>query len=305
MNDSQSRALNAAEAGQTFMDDPTRTGIWSGQAAVASKKLELDNCITDIGIIDDAINDVGGNSVTKTEAKNNAAKTAWIIAKALVAFAEDTNDNVLKGEIDFSWTGVRYGKDVDLMDRWTLVFNRATTHVLPLTAGGYGVNAALLLTFQGQRSTFATWKGKPQAAIANTKALNIDLDNKFVELDKIVESLKTRLVQFAVTSTTFYNGAIDAFEIDMTNVRHQALVIVYEDEDTGIRLPKVKSKVIENQIIKSATERGRVVHMQNELPQGNYSIESTLDNYTTNNIGNVAVENGKLTKLVIKLKKIV
>jgi hypothetical protein len=67
----------------------------------------------------------------------------------------------------------------------------------------------------------------------------------------------------------------------------------------------VKSKVVETQIIKSATERGRVVHMQNELPQGNYSIESTLDNYNTNNIGNVAVENGKLTKLVIKLKKIV
>jgi hypothetical protein len=79
---------------------------------------------------------------------------------------------------------------------------------------------------------------------------------------------------------------------------------VYEDEDTGIRLPKVKSKLIEKNETKLSTERGRVVHMHNEVPQGNYSLESTLELYNPNNTNNIAVENGKLKKIVIKLKKI-
>jgi hypothetical protein len=144
MNDTQSRKLNAAVAGQTVMDVPANALIWSGKAAVASKKTELDDSIIKIGQIDDQINDTTGNAVSKSAAKEQAAKTAWLICKPLAAFAEDTNDDVLRNEIDFEWSELRYEKDATAIDSWQLIHDRANTHVAALTAGGYGVDAALI-----------------------------------------------------------------------------------------------------------------------------------------------------------------
>src|SRR5260221_4940798 len=116
MNDTQTRKLNAAVAGQSVMDEVLNIPIWTGQAAVALKKTAMNNSIINIGKIDDKINDTTGNASSKSTAKEAAAKTAWMMAKALVSFAEDTNNDILKHEIDFEFSELRFVKDSTTVD---------------------------------------------------------------------------------------------------------------------------------------------------------------------------------------------
>lgn len=304
MNDEQSRKLNAAVAGQTVMDDVDNAPIWTGKVAVENKKTELDDSIIKIGEIDDEINDTTGNAVTKGAAKEKAAKTGWQMAKALAAFAEDTNNDVLRNEIDFAWSDVRYGKDATLIDRWQLIHDRANTHVTALDTGGYGVNAALVLQAQSEIDVFKNWRGKPRAAIVDKKALNKSLAGEFKNLDKIIDSLEERLVQFAVSNADFYNAVIDAFEEDESGVRHLAIRFVYVDAATQIRLPGVETKLVEKNLVRKSSKAGVSTYTQQEAPQANYSAESKLPGYQVVLTNNIGVEAGKLKKIVVVMTKI-
>jgi hypothetical protein len=303
MKDKYTRSLNAAEAGKAVMDDVNHAPIWNGKPAIVSKKNELDACLARIAQIDDEINDNTGKAVTKKDAKKTAARTAWKIAKALVVFAEDANNDVLKGEINFSLRHLHYAKDAVAIDRWNVISARANTHVLALDTGGYGVDATLLNTFLQQRNKFANWRAKPRAARAQTKALNKSLADEFSKLLKIVTSLKNLLVQFSDSHTAFYVAVTKAFEINMTGVRHQAIQIEYIDEETGVRLPKVKSLLVEKANEKSASVRGFTTYMQAETGPGNFTLESWLENYENIRLENIGVRMGKRTKLVVKMKK--
>ncbi len=304
MTDDQSRKLNAAVAGQAVMDDGANAAIWAGKAAVVNKKTELDNSIIKIGEIDDEINDITGHAESKSELKEKAAKTGWLISKPLAAYALDINDDELRAEIDFEWSDLRYGKDATLIDNWQVVHDRAQTHEAALNAGGYGVDMALINQFQSDIDKFKAVRPKPKAARADKKALNESLAKEFRTLDKIMEELKERLVQFAVSHTDFYNAVLDAFEEDESGVRHKALRVVYEDDATGIRLPGVKMTIVEKALEKISSERGVSDVSQQDLPQGNYSVRSQLTNYEEKTEVNVAVERGKMTTLKVKLKKI-
>ena len=304
MNDRQSRKLNAAAAGQSVMDEPLHIPIWSGQAAVALKKTAMDNSIINIGKIDDKINDTTGNATSKSAAKETAAKTAWQVAKAVAAFADDTGDDVLRNEVNFPWTELRYVKDAIAVDRWQVIQNRANANAAALTAGGYGVDLVMIALLQTQIDEFKNWKGKPKAAIADKKALNQSLTDEFDNLDKIIGSLKERLVQFAVSQKDFYNAALDAFEMDDTGIRHNAIRFVFVDDATGIRLPNVKTLLVEKSLERKSSKLGVSTFSQQETPQGNYSAESSLPGYTKVVSSNIGVEAGKMTKLIVTLVKL-
>ena len=304
MNDKQSRKLNAAVAGQSVMDEPLNIPIWTGQAAVANKKTELDNSIINIGKIDDKINNTTGYTTAKSAAKETAARTSWLVGKAVASYAEDINDDVLRSEVNFPWNELRYKKDVTVVDRWQLLHDRADTHIAALTGGGYGADAAMLLLQQGQIDTFKNWKGKPKAAIADKKALNLSMKNEFTKLTGIVESLKERVVQFALSHPDFYNAVLDAFEVADIGIRHNAIRFVFLDSATGIRLPKVKTILTETQLEKKSSMLGVATYTQTEAPQGNYSSVSSLTGYVNVPTNNIAVVTGKMTRVVVTMVKV-
>jgi hypothetical protein len=111
-------------------------------------------------------------------------------------------------------------------------------------------------------------------------------------------------VQFAVSEKLMYDAVIEAFEEDETGVRHEAIVIEYLDDVTGVRLPKVKSKLVERAIEKLSSANGLVHFTQQEAPQGNNTVVSEMPGYITVNTPNVVSEAGKLTRLVIRLVKV-
>jgi len=303
MNDKQSRKLNAAVAGQSVMDEPLNIPIWSGQAAVATKKTLLDACIINIGKIDDKINDTTGNATAKSAAKETAAKTAWLVGKGVAAYAEDIGDDVLRNEINFPWNELRYEKDAIASDRWQVIHDRANANIAALTGGGYGIDAAKLAQLLGEINTFKNWKGKPKAAIADKKALNESLKNEFEKLNDIIESLKERIVQFAVTNADFYNAALDAFEVDEIGVRHNAIRFVFVDSATGIRLPSVKNLLVEKLLERKSSKVGVATYSQQEAPQGNYSSVSSKPGYADVPTANIGVQSGKMTRVVVTMVK--
>ncbi|MBK5286681.1 MAG: hypothetical protein JJE25_14920, partial [Bacteroidia bacterium] len=81
-------------------------------------------------------------------------------------------------------------------------------------------------------------------------------------------------------------------------MRHKAIEIEYLDDDTGIRLPKVKAKLVEKAIEKLASKNGLVPFSQQEAPQGNYTVDSEMTGYTSVRTANIVSEAGKLTRLV-------
>ena len=87
-------------------------------------------------------------------------------------------------------------------------------------------------------------------------------------------------------------------------MRHQAIVIEYLDDATGIRLPKVKARLVEKAIDKLSSKNGLVPFSQQEAPQGNYTVTSEMEGYTAVNTPNVVSEAGKLTRITIRLRKV-
>lgn len=303
MTDDVTRTLNAAISGQTEMDTVANAPIWNGKPAIVTKKNALDASIQKIIDLDADETDPTGHKTAKDVARIVAAKAAWQMSKPMAAFATDTGDDVLRAEIDFSWSDLRYGKDETLVDNWQLVHDRAFDNKAALGAGGY-IDVLLIPALQTDIDDFAAKRGKPKAAHSDIKAINIAIEAEVKVLRKIIFDLKELFVQFAVSKKLFYDAVIEAFDEDETGVRHQAIVIEYLDDDTGIRLPKVKAKLVEKAVEKLASKNGLVPFSRQEAPQGNYTVVSEMPGYLAVNTPNVVSEVGKLTRIVIRLKKI-
>lgn len=302
MNDSSTRILNAAVAGQEVMDEPANVALWSGRTAVVNKKTALDNKIAEIGTLADGETDGTGEAAGKQTAKDNAAKTAWKIAKPLSIYAKDTGDTTLEAEIDFEWTELRYGKDQDVIDAWQLIHDKANLHNAALVAGGY-VDGIWITDLLAQINTFKDKRGKPKAKRSDNKAINAQIELKIKELQTIKEDLLALLVLFAQSNPLFYEAVKAAFEKDMTGIRHIALRLRFIDEVTGLRLPGVKGKITELNIEKTSSKNGIIDFSQLELAQGNYTLLAKATTYKDETIANIGIQSGKLKTLDVFMEK--
>lgn len=300
MNDKATRVMNAAVAGQQVMTDNDST--WNGKTAIVNKKTALDGKIQEIELLDDSITGGSGNITAKATARENAALAALKLAKPMTVFARDTNNAVLEGEINLSWSVLRYGKDQTVIDNWQLVYDRADTNEVALVAGGY-TEAAWTTQLADAINEFKNLRGKPKAKRSDIKAINAQIAIKVKELQAIKTDLLDLLVQFMVSNPIFYTAAEAAFELDMTGRRHLALRLNFIDQATGIRLPGVKAQLVELGVSKTSSKRGTIDFSQQQLPQGNYSLIFTLKDYAEQTVQNVAIESGKLNTMEIIMVK--
>ncbi|MCG3167672.1 MAG: hypothetical protein POELPBGB_03466 [Bacteroidia bacterium] len=303
MNDSSTRILNAAVAGQEVMDDAANLPLWTGRAAISNKKTALDNKIAEIETLADSETDGSGVTAGKKAAKDAAAKTAWKIAKPLAVYASDIGDTDLAGEIDFEWSELRYGKDEDVIDDWQLIHDRANTHSAALAAGGY-IDVIWITDLQTQITAFEDKRGKPKAKRSSNKAINDQIELKIKELQTIKTDLLDLLVIFAENNPLFYNAAKAAFEKDMTGIRHIALRLRFVDEVLPeIRIPGVKGKIAELNIEKVSSRKGVIEYSHQELAQGNYTLQVKAATYKDQTIANIGIQTGKLKTLEVVLQK--
>ncbi|MFI5218061.1 MAG: hypothetical protein ACHQNT_01145 [Bacteroidia bacterium] len=304
MQDEHTRTVNAAKAGSAKMDEPAFQPLWIAKIAVKNKKDAIDVKIQDMEDLDDGITIQGGNTTAKDEARVTAATNAWQICRPLKIFAKDTNDEVLAGEVDLTWSEIRFGKAQTLIDNWQLIHDRANSNLAALTAGGY-IDGALVPQLLLDIGAFVTASPKPKTAQSQIKAINIELEKEWEKLKVLMEEMRELLVQFAVSQPIFYNAAIEAFDEDETGVRHQSLVVTYEDEITGVKLEDVFGKLVEKNLEKKSTKKiGVITFMQQETGQGNLTLESKHPLYATDLKPNLAVKDGEVLRLTVKLRKV-
>jgi 5-hydroxyisourate hydrolase-like protein (transthyretin family) len=300
MEDNATRVMNAATAGQQVMVD--NSTLWDTKPAIVNKKTALDNKIEEVEKLDDNITGGSGDTVAKTAARDNAAKAALKLAKPMTVFARDTNNPVLEGEINISWSKLRNGKEQDAIDNWQLVHDRAEANEAALVAGGY-TEAAWTTQLDAAITAFKDQRGRPKAKRSDVKAINTQINLRIKELQTIKTDLLDLLTPFKETDPIFYDAVKAAFELDMTGKRHVALRLHFIDEATGIRLPGVQAQIMELALAKTASKNGRIDFTQQELPQGNYSLTFTLQNYVGQSAQNVAVQVGKLNTMEIVMVK--
>ncbi len=305
MNDVQTREYNAAVGGQTVLDN--NAIIWNGKAAIVNKKGELDDSIDRLDDLHDVQEmDRTGTTVAKQNAKRTAGTSAWMVAKVMRVFAHDNNNMTLLEEIDFELSDLIFEKDSVTKERWQTVHDRANTHILALVAGGYGITALQLTGLQGEIDAFELLEGEPIAGRAAKKAATTDIVSEIKILREVKEDMVDLLAQFALSNTTFYNSTLDAFEINDAGIRHQAARIVYLDDATGVRLQKVTTSLSGGAapIEKLSSLVGVVTFMQQEAPQGNYTLDSTKAGYVAQQRTNLGFETDKLLRLEIRMVKV-
>ena len=87
-------------------------------------------------------------------------------------------------------------------------------------------------------------------------------------------------------------------------VRKIAVRVFVSDETVLVRLVNAKVRLVELNISKPSSLRGIADFSQQQVPNGNYSIEVLADGYLPNTILNVKVEHGIMSKVEVLLKKI-
>ena len=75
----------------------------------------------------------------------------------------------------------------------------------------------------------------------------------------------------------------------------------YIDKVTGVPLGKVKSSLAETGEEKESSKIGRVPYYSER--SGNYTLTSLLKGYKADTTANIAVRDGEITRLEIKLEK--
>ncbi len=301
MDDYATRVLNAAAVGKQVMND--NSSVWSGKTAIVNKKAALDAKIEEIELLEDSITGGNGNITTKTMVRVHAALAAFKLSKPMTVFARDTNNMVLEGEINLSWSKLRYSKDQVVIDNWQLVHDRAESNEAALVAGGYS-EAIWINELDDAITAFKFERGRPKAKRSDIKALNEQVALKVKELQLIKVDLLELLVQFMVSDPVFYRAVESAFELDMSGRRHVALRLHFVDEATDVRLAGVEAWVVELGRSKTASKNGRIDFSQQQLPQGNYILVFTLKDYVKQTVQNVAIEHGKMKLLEVVMVKI-
>ena len=301
MTDNATRTMNAAVAGQQVMND--NAPLWNTRMAMVNKKGALDAKVTEIEQLNDDVTDGRGQGVAKRAARDLAARTALKLAKPMSVLARNINDPVLEAETDLVWTELRYGTDQGVIDLWQLVHDRAAAHGAALTADGY-IDAAWIPQLQTEIEAFKAQRGRPKAKRSDIKAINRQIVIGIKELQAIKTDLLDLLVVFKESDPVFYGTVKAAFEKDMTGTRHIALRLHYMDAATGIRLAGVEAAVVELGLKKTGSKNGRIDFSQQELPQGNYILISTLKNYGGSRLENVGIKDGKMTLLEVVMQKV-
>jgi hypothetical protein len=300
MKDQTTRVLNATAAGLEVMD--ANNALWSGKVAISDKYSAVKAKALQITQLDEQITDGSGVVTAKAMAKQHAAMLALSIGKPMAVFAKDTHNLELFGEIDFSWSALRYVKDQTCIDRWQLIHDRAMTHETALVTDSYMESGAPAL-LQTAIAGFVAQRGKPVAKRSNTKALNNSIDTCTKELSALNLELINLLVPFQETDPDFYTAAKAAFAVDQTGTRHLALRIRYTDEATGIRLFGVRATIQETGLTAISSKNGIISFWQQQLPTGNYVLRSELLNYQASVIENVGIDHQKVKSIDVVMKK--
>ena len=302
MQDQFSRSYNAAKAGLSVMRE--NESLWVSLAALRLKVEAAEGSLDRIeDLVLESMNEGTVHSESKEAKKKSTANLALAVASALKTYAEDVGDTSLEGEMRLSKTDLLFVKDVDAVDRWKLIKNRAVSNLAGLVSGGYPVSATDVTALDDAITAFINIRELPKTKRTSKKAANEEIETEFDILASTLKKLQRLLTTLALTEPRFCKEANNAFERVETGQRHYAIRVIVVDDVTSVRLNGVKTTLVEAGISRKSSVVGVVTFKTAEVDNGNYSLLFEMEGYKTLSVKNVKVDAGKLTRVEARMER--
>lgn len=208
MNDNQENRVSMFMAVKKVVDK--FTAVWTPVAAFVASygrfELIMDRILTELGIQETATTGVRTDKLAAQEAMIDQA---LIVAGAVYAFASDTENNTLREAVNYSYSDLRYVRDTISGERARVIHDQANGVVGSLA--DYGVDAALLLAFDGLIDAYVDVIAAPRVAITVRKGATSNLadDIKMAEKE-LKEKMDKLMPQFKAGSPDFYGQYFNA-----------------------------------------------------------------------------------------------
>ncbi len=304
MEATEKATLNAAETQLKFVDD--NNAVWTGDVAFQDGRDELHDEIEVIKAYEVIQkNDNTGIATGKQNFRFDAATKALGVCKIMKVFARRTGNATLRGEIDFSFSDLYYGDEELLVARWKTAFDRATSNLGVLVAGGYHITGPVVAAVGAARTAFITAEAAPGTAKVGVKTATFDIKAGVKTLDDIAEDMIDLAVGgYGSTNADFVKGVEDSYRKGNAVFEHLSLVLHYVDDVTGVVLKGIKVTTTDGikTFVGHSTKLGN--RREKGLANGNYIITSEMVTYVTDVQSNVGIEKGKIKKITVRMRKV-
>lgn len=153
--------------------------VWSGMANYAAKVAKVRTEMSVIYALDIiSVTDFTGYAVDKSIGKTAGAKAGRAVVVGLIGFAQSTNNNTLKNQIDFSVSDLEGMNDRTFISSLKLLHAHATTHAAAIVA--FGTSAGEITALATAIANYITLKPGPTDA-ADRKQLANDSMNEAID----------------------------------------------------------------------------------------------------------------------------
>jgi len=240
MNKEQTQQVNMIDASVAFLNMTVNKVIWTGNATFSAA---VGNVLTNMGVLNSMDSVRMSSSTPFTETKGQA-KTALIEATMLhaaagIGCAASAGDTELKSICSIAERSLILCKDADLGNKCRNIYTAVQPYVGSM--GDWNVDAATLLSFDGDITTFASLVGTPQAQISTQHAAAKAIDTQIDIIKEILKStIDTLMVQFKKNEAAFYNGYFSARKIHSTGIHHSTTFAGYIYKTAGVALPHME-----------------------------------------------------------------
>jgi hypothetical protein len=267
----------------------------------AAEKLNLDNEMAAIAqvIINQGLNilPIAGDKMVDKDTLafivNKYALRAAVKAHQLGKFA-------LEAALSKPLTYISRAEDLEAITRAKAQIKLMNDNIGILT----NILPANIIEMNTELTDFTDIVNSPKQAIQVKKATGTDqigplldeIDIPSHNIGKLVHSYNPELAdEFDQVSKVGAAGGI----------HHIRIIVVYTDFVTGVHLPKVEGSLsngVDPAIVKFSTKTGGL--RDKDVPNGNYTLTSTLPGYQVDVQPNIGIETDKIVHLEIKLKKL-
>lgn len=211
MTDAQINQLNMyIQVQKTYEDFPN---IWSSNARLTTDHSTL---LANILVIEAQrdTQEVGNKGISqdKNVQKESLVTQAAFVATAVKTFANDTNNNELANNVNYSISKLRGMREMELLAAAKVIHEKAQAQAALLS--DYGITAATLPDLLASINAFKELQPKPQKAINSSKTATKTLAAIMKETNELLSNqMDGKMAQYERTAPDFFNAYTNARQV--------------------------------------------------------------------------------------------
>jgi len=206
MNDRIANQLASFRTRLTCLDQPAHTPLWQGvpplmfTTKVAQARMATEELATMAGRQSAPIT---GSTADKRREEKELEDEAFKIARAVVNYAQDNNNEALAAKYDMPASGWRRMRDEALLQRARLLIadagELASDAATTVAAGQFGITTAAVSDLEAEADDYAAIIAVPQDNIGDRSALTASLREKVRQVTRLFDQVADLIVQFGGT----------------------------------------------------------------------------------------------------------